>query len=530
MSFASTQFLAFFGVLFLLYYTVPRRWQWKLLLAGSLFFYWFAGWWCLIYIGVTTVTTWLAARRIDALAREQDAWFQEHKAELSKEERKARKAKDKSIRFRWLLGCLLVNFGILAVVKYTNFVIGNLNAAAAALGGGQPLPTLSLVLPMGISFYTFQAMGYLIDVYWGKSLAEESLGRFALFVTFFPQLIQGPISRFGDLSRTLYAQHAWDSRQIAMGAERVLWGLAKKLIVADRLAIPLRALVADPEQYNGVYVLAVIFLYAVQLYADFTGGIDITIGAAQMLGVRVTENFIRPFFSKNAAEYWRRWHITMGTWFRDYLFYPMSVSKPILKLHQKCRNRFGRFGKRISVHTCSIILWFVTGLWHGASWNFIVWGLLNGLVIIISQELEPLYDKFHARFPRLKGSRGWDAVQVLRTFWLMGTIRVLDVYRDVPLTFRQLGTVFTAFRPRVLWDGSFLELGIGMGDWLVAAAGAGTMLACSLLGRREPVRERLARHSPHLAWGGCVVLIWLTLIFGVYGIGFDATQFIYNQF
>lgn len=435
MSFASTRFLVFFGVLFLLYYALPRRFQWKLLLAGSLVFYWFAGWWCLIYIGVTTATTWFTARKMDALAREQDAWLKEHRAELSKEERKARKAQDKRARFRWLLSCLLVNFGILAVVKYTNFVLSNISALLSVFGAGA-LPVFSLVLPMGISFYTFQAMGYLIDVYWGKCPAEGNFGKFALFVTFFPQLVQGPISRFGDLSPSLYGEHSWDSRQIAMGGERILWGLAKKLIVADRLAIPLRALVAGPEQYGGVYVLAVIFLYAVQLYADFTGGIDITIGAAQMLGVQVTENFIRPFFSKNVAEYWRRWHITMGTWFRDYLFYPMSVSKPILKLHQRCRNRFGRFGKHIGVHTCSLILWFVTGVWHGASWNFIVWGMLNGIVIIVSQELEPLYDKFHARFPRLKGSRGWDLVQVLRTFWLMGAIRVLDVYRDVPLTFR----------------------------------------------------------------------------------------------
>lgn len=529
MSFASTQFLAFFAALFLLYYAIPRRHQWKLLLAGSLFFYWFAGWWCLIYIGVTTVTTYLAGRKIAALAAAQEEWLKAHRDELSKEERKARKAKDKSVRFRWMLGCLLVNFGILAVVKYANFVLGNVSALAVFFGG-QPIPSLSLVLPMGISFYTFQAMGYLIDVYWGKCRAERNLGRFALFVTFFPQLIQGPISRFGELSRTLCGEHPWDSRQIAMGAERVLWGLAKKLIVADRLAIPLRALVSDPERYTGVYVLAVVFLYAVQLYADFTGGIDITIGAAQMLGVKVTENFQRPFFSKSAAEYWRRWHITMGTWFRDYLFYPMSVSRPILKLHQKCRNRFGRFGKHVGVHTCSIILWFVTGLWHGASWNFIVWGLLNGMVIIVSQELEPLYARFHARFPSLKGSRGWDLVQIARTFWLMGIIRVLDVYRDVPLTFRQLGTVFTALRPQVLWDGSFLELGIGAGDWLVAAAGAGAMLVCSLLGRQEPVRVRLTRDHPQLAWGGCVLLALLTLVFGVYGIGFDATQFIYNQF
>ena len=529
MSFASTRFLLFLAVLFLLYYTIPRRYQWKLLLAGSLFFYYFAGWWCLIYISVTTVTTYLTARKLDELAREQDAWFKEHRGELSKEERKVRKARDKSIRFRWMLSCLLVNFGILAVVKYTNFVIGNVNGALSLFGGGQ-LPTLSLVLPMGISFYTFQAMGYLIDVYWGKCSAERSFGKFALFVTFFPQLIQGPIRRFGDLSGTLCKEHAWDCRQIAMGGERVLWGLAKKLIIADRLAIPLRTLVGDPEQYSGVYVLAVIFLYAVQLYADFTGGIDITIGVAQMLGIQVMENFQRPFFSKNVAEYWRRWHITMGTWFREYLFYPMSVSKPVLKLHQRCRNRFGRFGKHVSVHTCSLILWFVTGVWHGASWNFIVWGMLNGVVIIVSQELEPLYAKFHARFPQLDGSRGWDLVQILRTFWLMGAIRVLDVYRDVPLTFRQLASIVADFRPQVLWDGSFLELGIGSGDWLVAAAGTGAMLVCSLLGRRRPVRERLLDHSPHLAWAGCTALVLFTLIFGVYGIGFDATQFIYNQF
>jgi len=530
MNFVSTQFFVFLAVLLVLYYTLPKRWQWKLLLAGSLLFYCFAGWYCLIYIGVTTVTTYLAARRVTGLAQVQEAYIKEHKAEMSKEERKAYKAAGKAARWRWTLGCLLLNFGILAVVKYTGFVLGNLNAGFAAAGSSFRLSFASLALPMGISFYTFQSMGYLIDVYWGKYPAERSLGKFALFVTFFPQLIQGPISRFADLSKSLYAEHSFDSRQFGMGAQRVLWGLAKKLIVADRLAIPLIALVSKPEEYTGVYVLAVMFLYAVQLYADFTGGIDITIGVAQMLGIQVTENFERPFFSKNTTEYWRRWHITMGSWFRDYVFYPLSVSKPILKLHQRSRAKFGERGKRISVHTCTLLLWFVTGVWHGASWNFIVWGMLNGIVIVISQELEPLYARFHGRFPGLKGRKGYRLFEVVRTFWLMSAIRVLDVYRDVPLTFRQYGTVLTKFNPSVLWNGSFLQLGITAGDWCVAAVGAGAMLVCSLLGRTEPVRDRLARRSPHLAWGGCVALLLLTVIFGVYGIGFDATKFIYNQF
>ena len=530
MSFASAGFLAFFAVLFVLYYAIPRRHQWKLLLAGSIFFYWFAGWYCLIYIGVTTVTTFLAARKICALQSEQDAWLKAHREELTKEERKERKAKDKAIRRRYFTACILLNFGILAVVKYTAFVLGNVNSLLSALHSAKQIGFTAIALPMGISFYTFQAMGYLIDVYWGKYPAQENLGKFALFVTFFPQLIQGPISRYADLAPTLYAEHDWNGREIGMGAERVLWGLAKKLIVADRLAIPLRALIAKPDTYTGVYVAAVIFLYALQLYADFTGGIDITIGAAQMLGVKLTENFERPFFSKNTAEYWRRWHITMGTWFRDYVFYPLSVSKWMLKLHQKSKAKLGEGGKRVTVYLCTILLWLVTGIWHGASWNFAVWGLLNGVVILVSQELEPLYAKFHARFPTLKAKRGYQLFEVVRTFCLMSLIRVLDVYRDVPLTFRQVGTILTRLRLRHLWDGSFLQLGLTVSDWLVAACGVLAMLVCSLLGRKKSVRERLADRDPNLAWGLCVVLIALTLIFGVYGIGFDSTQFIYNQF
>ena len=531
MSFASARFLAFFAVLFVVYYLIPKRHQWKLLLAGSIFFYWFAGWYCLVYIGVTAVSTWLAGRKVGALFEAQETFLKEHKADMDREARKAYKAREKARRFHWMLACLLLNFGILAVVKYTDFVIGNINAVASAMGRGEQLLSFAkLALPMGISFYTFQSMGYLIDVYRGKYPAERNLGKFALFVTFFPQLIQGPISRFDDLSKTLYAEHSWDSGQIAKGLERVIWGFFKKLVIADRRSIPLRTMLGDPGTYDGVYVLAIMFLYAIDLYADFTGGIDITIGVAQMLGIEVTENFNRPFFSKNTAEYWRRWHMTMGTWFRDYIFYPLSVCKPMLKLTQKARARLGDFGKRVTVYLGTIILWFVTGLWHGASWNFIVWGLLNGVVIIVSQECEPLYAKFHVRFPGAKKNFGYRLFQVIRTFWLMSAIRVLDCYRDVPLTFRQVGTIFTDFHPSVLWNGSFLAMGIDGSDWLLVTVGAVMMLACSLLGRRKSVRDRLAEHNASLAWAGCVVMVLAILIFGVYGIGFDATQFIYNQF
>lgn len=531
MSFASARFLIFLAILFALYYLLPRRFQWKLLLVGSIVFYAFAGIYCLAYIGVTTVSVWYVARKIDDLRDSSERYVAEHKSEMSKEERKAYNAAAKKRRSRLMKLCLVFNFGILAVVKYTGFVVGNVNSVISAFGGHTELSFASIALPMGISFYTFQATGYLIDVAWNKCHAERSLAKFALFVSFFPQLMQGPISRWGDLSSTLYDEHPWNSRQISLGASRVIWGLAKKLILADRLAIPLRELVSDPSKYQGIYVLAVVFLYAAELYADFTGGIDITIGVAQMFGVHITENFVRPFFSKNIAEYWRRWHITMGTWFRDYVFYPLSTAKWMLKLNQKCRAKIKNgFGRRISVYLCTLILWFVTGVWHGASWNFIVWGLINGIVIIISQECEPLYARFHARFPALKNSRGYGAFEIVRTFCLMSFIRVLDVYRDVPLTFRQLGTVFTRFNASALWDGSFLKLGIGMGDWIIALCAILLLYLCSLFGIKKSVRERLIDKNENLMWAGCVLLIVLTLVFGVYGIGFDSTQFIYTQF
>ena len=530
MSFTSGIFLLFFAVLLVVYYLIPRRHQWKLLLLASYLFYAFAGWSAVCYLLATTVTTWLSARQIGKHYGVQAQWLAEHKGTSTREERKAYKAGIKSRARRWMLFGILFNFGMLAVVKYTDFVLGNVNGLLALFGGGQvPLP--HFLLPMGISFYLFPSMGYLLDVYRAKYPAEPGLGRTALFVSFFPQLIQGPISRFDDLAPTLFAEHRWDGAAVGLGLQRMLWGYFKKMVVADRLMAVVNTLSGSPEEYQGLYVLVLMVVYAVTLYADFTGGIDITIGVAQTLGVEVTENFQRPFFSKNTAEYWRRWHITMGSWFRDYIFYPASVSKPMMRLTQWCRGKFGMgAAKRVSAYLVTMLTWFVTGIWHGASWNFIVWGLLNGVIILVSQELTPLYQRFHARFPRLGATFGYRLFQVGRTFLLMSAVRVLDCYRDVPVTFRAVGTIFTEFNPAILWDGSLLTLGASGADWVVAGCGVVLMLCVSLLSRREPLRARLALRPLALRWTLFGLLFLAIVVFGAYGVGYDANQFIYNQF
>lgn len=530
MLFTSYSFLGFIAVLFLLYYLIPRRMQWGLLLIASYLFYFIAGPSWLLYLAATTASTYFAARRIQEVGEQQKAYIKANKERLSAEEKKAYKVKMKSRQRGWMLACLLLNLGILAVVKYTNFAIANINGLLRLTGSAARLDFWDIALPMGISFYTFQALGYLIDVYRGTVAAEKNPFRLALFVSFFPQLIQGPISRFGDMAKSLYEEHAFKAKRFCYGLERILWGYFKKLVIADRILVGVNTVIRNTEVYQGAYVFVGMLFYALELYADFTGGIDITIGIAQTLGIQVKENFNRPYFSKSVKEYWRRWHITMGTWFTDYIFYPISVCKPMLKLSRSARARLGEnIGKRVPIYLSSFAVWLATGIWHGASWNFVVWGLGNWAVIMISQELEPLYARFHRRFD--VRCKGWFKLfQVLRTILVMSCLRTFDCYRDVPLTFRMFGTMFTRWNWHILWDGSLLGIGLSAADYVILLAGLVLLVAVSLMQRRGSVRDRIAARpypARFLVWYGLFLAV---LLMGAYGVGYDASQFIYNQF
>jgi len=529
MLFTSYSFILFLFVLFIVYYLIPKKFQWMLLLGASFAFYSFSGWDNVAFISITCLSTYFFSIRIGRLHQTQESYLKENKDSISRDEKKAYKTKIKARQLRHLLFCVLLNLGILAVLKYTNFAISNVNSILQTYNQGQ-ISFWTLALPMGISFYTFQSVGYLVDVYRGKYPPEKNPARLALFVSFFPQLIQGPISRFDDLSKTLYQEHSFNARGVSFGLQRILWGLFKKLVIADRILVAVTALIKDTETYQGIYVFLLIIFYTAQLYADFTGGIDITIGVAQVLGVKVQENFERPFFSKSIVEFWRRWHITMGTWFRDYIFYPISISRPMLKLSKSSRAKFGdKIGKRVPVYLATITVWFATGIWHGAGWNFIVWGLLNGVIIIISQECAPFYEWFHKKF-HISHLFAFRLFQVARTFLLMSSLRVLDCYRDVGLTFKMFGTIFTKWNAGELLHGSLLQLGLNTSDYIVLAAGVLVMFASSLIQRRGSVREKLAGKPEALRYALYLLLILAILVFGAYGIGYDSNQFIYNQF
>ncbi len=531
MSMTSFPFLCFAALTVLLYYLVPKRIQWCVLLLASTVFYAAAGGWYLPFILTTIASTYAVARLIKRHAKRTEDYIAAHKSELPKEERKAYKAAAKKRRFWMLLGGLVLNFGILAVLKYTGFAVSTVSDLLG-LFGVSPLRIPKLLLPLGISFYTFRSTAYLMDVYRGKSEAATNIAKYALFISFFPAVIQGPISRYADLAPQLTAPHKATWENLSAGLLRVLWGFFKKLVVADTLMVAVKTIVADPETFGGGYVLLLIVLYSAVIYGDFTGGIDVTLGLSRMFGLRLAENFNRPFSSTSTAEYWNRWHITMGSWFTDYVFYPLSICGPMQKLTKWSRSHLGKvIGMRVPVYLATLLTWFLTGLWHGASWNFIVWGLLNGVVILISRELEPLYACFRKAAPRLCASSFYRGFACVRTFFLMGVIRILDCYRDVPITFSAFGSIFSngAGWASLFSSGTLDALGLTPAACVVVALSTVLIFFVSRASKQAPVADRIAAHPVRYA-AAAAGLTLAILIAGNWGIGFDAGSFIYGIF
>ena len=499
MLFTTFDFLVLLAGTTVVYYLFPERYRWSILLVSSLVFYAFCGIHNAVCLGATIFTTYAAARITGVLHNKRESIISSRGEGLPREEKLAIRQKNQNSRRICLTICLLMNLGFLAMVK---------------LDG-------SMIIPLGLSFYTFRAVGYLIDVYRGETEAERSLPRFILFCAFFPQMIQGPISRYKELAPTLFDGNRFDADNLSEGARRVLLGFFKKLVIADRLMPVVRVLIADTHQ--GADIAVALLLYAVALYCDFSGGIDIALGSAKMLGVKLPENFKKPFLSISITDFWQRWHITMGTWFRDYLFYPLSTAKPVRNLSKWMQSHFGNnVGRRVPVYFITLTVWFATGAWHGISSNYIGWGLANGIVIVLSLMSESLYKRFHTRFPNA-GTRGcYKAFAVVRTFLLMRLIGAFFLFDDVSSSLQALWSVFTRFR---LSDATALTELMPFEDWVISGAGVALLI---VLGMQK--QDAFTRLKPILRQAAVMLLLLIVLLFGKYGFGFDMDQFVYNRF
>lgn len=379
---------------------------------------------------------------------------------------------------------------------------------------------------IGISFYALACIGYVTDVYRGKYKWEKNPLILAALVCFFPTLVQGPICRYDELKKQLTD---WKIKYegFTYGLTRVAYGGFKKLVVADRLAIAFDSLCNMSS--DGTMIFVNMFVYAFYLYADFSGGIDIAIGIGYMLGISLPENFKSPFFAVSISDYWRRWHMSLGAWLRDYVFYPVSFCQPVVSFSKKLRKKFGnKFGKKAPVIIASLIVWFVTGIWHGTSANFILWGMLNGVIIIISMELEPVYKSFNKRCA-FTGGKIYGVFRIIRTFILMAILRMLD-YNTVAEYFKSLCLLVTDFSFGRLIVTDYSQLGLDMANWIVAVLGCLIILMVDFIGRKKSYSEVIFKRGTLVSFGLIGLMIAVIIIFGMYGIGYEGKAFIYSRY
>lgn len=500
MSILSLEFFIFIAIILISYYVLPSGVRWLALLIGSAFFAFSGGWQSILHLSAIAILNWLGGLALEKIS---------HKRCL-------------------LMILLIVEFGAMLVFKYDS----------------------SLLVPVGLSYFTFQSAGLLIDIYRGKVKAEKNPCKVWLFTGYFLQLVQGPISSWEDIGTQLTAGKSFEPKMFVSGVLFMLWGYFKKMVIADRLASVTNAVLEDAGALPGWLVLFCVVMYAIRLYTDFSGGMDVVRGISRMLGIELPENFRRPFFAQSTADYWRRWHITLGEWFRNYLLYPLTVSKKGIAFGKAASKIFGKkTGRAMPTAVATVLVFTLVGVWHGFYWNALIYGAYFGLVMAISILLDPIWKKWNRRW-NLKEKKWMYPVRLLRTWGILlpaqffaftespmqslslmkqclqnWHIKNAGIYMTDIMTVLEWGILGTALVILLVVD-IFSERGVVLGDRLAEEEGWNTKSV--LAGEKSCTWKRalwmLLRWL--VLWG----LLLAVLIFGVYGPSGDSSAFLYTQF
>ena len=474
----------------LLYFVLPKKWQWLVLVAGNLYFYISFGLQYLFYLLFDALISYGAALAFDrmnqtavkAMEGMDAAGKEEARRQLLKRKKKLSALAIVAILFFWIL------------IKYGNFFLSNLQSVLLFFSAPWRPGTLELILPLGMSFYTFHAIGYLIDVYRKKYPAEKNFLKYFCFVSFFPHMIEGPFSRFDDLGRSLLQQHSFSYERFCQGMARILWGVFKKVVIADPLASTITIILSQYQDYGGIHIVFSLILYSIRLYADFSGYMDIVCGFCRILGISLAENFARPYFAQSVEEYWRRWHITLGRWFRDYVFFPASMSRAGTRLSKWARKKWGaKMGKLIAGYFALIFVWTATGLWHGASWTYLVWGYLNLVVIVISMQLADFYARCRKKLSISDSNRLWKGFRILRTYFLVSLFRFFGIAPSLSAAFSILKHGITDFRLGAVTNTSGFFVGMFREEILFMGIGVIFLLVTDILqetGKWDKFKEK----------------------------------------
>lgn len=552
MSFTDYLFFPCFLIFIIIYYLIPRKAQWTALLLVSTLFYLTYGSELLPFALGAVIVAWVGAVWMERI-------YEKQPAEASAEEKKSFNAKAKKNCRIILFLSIAAIVGVLVYTKLQTHIteIPILNFFTYFFGRVYrkiareflKVPILSyfvkytdattvwegntFFVPLGISYYTMSLVGYLADVYWKKEKAEKNPFRLALFALYFPKILEGPISKHRLVAKELNEGHAFNYTGFCHGLQRMVWGYFKKICIADRLNLMVQTIYGgDCGAYSGSILLVSAIFGAFWLYCDFSGCMDIALGLSEALGITMEENFNRPFASKSAAEFWRRWHITLGVWFKDYIYMPLVTSPRLAKLAGVIKKHFGRRAAKDIMNVIPLtVVWLLTGLWHGTGWNYIVWGLYWGALIICSTIFAPEITKINKALHISTESAGFQIFRKLRTFFLFVIGRILTM----PTNLYQVKVIFYKmlkdFQPWELVDQSLYQYGLDAANFRMALLLIAFLLIIEHKQEQGVVyRESIDKLALPIRWiiylaGGLFIMI-----FGIYGVGYDASSFIYMNY
>lgn len=490
MLFNSLEFLIFFPIVVLVYFLIPQKVRYLWLLAASYYFYMCWNPEYALLIATSTVITWISGILIS-------------------------RVKTPGSRKLTVAASFVLNLAILFYFKYFCFTMDNINLVRQMLGLSKLVPRFDVILPVGISFYTFQALSYTMDVYRKEVMPEKNFFRYALFVSFFPQLVAGPIERSKNLLSQVNSEHHFDYLRVRSGLLIMLWGFFLKLVIADRAAILVNTVYGSTENYSGILLILATLAFAAQIYCDFASYSIIAKGAAKVMGFELMDNFRQPYLSTSVAEFWRRWHISLSSWFKDYLYIPLGG------------NRKGIVRKYFNL----MIVFLVSGLWHGASWNFVIWGAIHGIYQVVGA-LTLGVRKFVCvilGIDRKTTQYKWFQRAITLSLVSFGWIFFRsDSFSASILIVKK---IFTQLAPWTLYDGGLFSMGLDGANTVVLILALFVLFLVSLK-ENSGVRvfDRIEQSHIIVRWTAYFALLFAVLIFGIYGPGFEASQFIYFQF
>lgn len=492
MSFIDYIFIPILMIIIAGYFIVPQKLRWIVLLIASIAFFCSWGIEMLLFVIGATLVAWIVANVIE---------------------------KRKSKYILWIGVALIL--GVLVYTKSHRYLIEI-----------PALEMLPILVPLGISYYTMSLISYMADVYWRKDTAEKNFFKLLLFTLYFPKILQGPISKYRNVKESLFAGEKFEYNRFCYGLQRMLWGYFKKLVVADRLALFVTPVFEGYQQCGGIILLLAAVMGAVQLYCDFSGCMDIALGMSEIFGIKLEENFKRPFLAKSAAEFWNRWHCTLGTWFTDYIYMPIVISPKIIKISGKIKKTFGKRPAKSFVTIVPVAtVWLITGLWHGTGLNYILWGAYWGTLMIISNVFAPEIKKLAKALHIDTEDQRFQVFRQCRTFFLFVISRILTIPSSVETSSQIFGKILLDASPLELVNGTLFSYGLDGANFMIAIIAS--ILVFYVMYRQEKgvvLRDEIAKLPTVWRWIVYYAAIFSILIFGIYGPGYDASAFVYMNF